>query len=765
MKLAAGPHTLEIAVTRFQPRNDRQGDTRAGVQGVLVDAVSVRTGPEPTPPPGQPARSWPAENTVAFDPGALPSLDSVAGPWVPTRTLACYPSLASFHGVLRSTKELGGVQQFYLAGVGTCDKAINTFQIDGKTVFCDDSRWYPYRLLGRSQVGPLDVEADTRMVFADQGLLTQIRLTNRSDSPVKRTLAVVLDPDHGPARSDASSVVVADSLPRTYGFSVAPTALVTTNGGTTAQWSVELPAHESREINYTMGIDRTVAQSEQRTHGWSSDFPANFAAAKADWEKRWREVFTPGNPTYSGCLPVLETGDQSLRELYYLSVASVLETERDDVLGVKRCFVTASPEWCNDQLWFWDESLMAQVYALLDPAVLKTELRRWLTLDHTRGNHIQLPSGELSGQWYAVNAYAYIQTLNAYLTTTKDFDFLSEAINGKTVLAHMNDIALEWKGRVPVGGQLEDYGPNSWALLEAPPDYKHAVASFNAANVWIMRQVAEYDDRAGDAARAAALRREADHLLPAVLGLYDAHTGSWSAQYPDGRRIDSRHSYDFLTVGTCISHDLPEATQTGMLAFLDRELMTATWMRAMSRQDPSALDSDRSDHGPAGAYSAWPAVATQAVAEFGRYGKALDMFHRFRRAFTAAIPQAIELTKVAGQEEVQARVSERAGASFAVCSGSYAQVVMNTFFGFRPSPDGHTALWRPEAARGFTGKLRHVRWGSGLYTIASGEDGITIEDESLPAPNAPVSKAADLGPRITKLDADAAQINHGNQPY
>ena len=152
-------------------------------------------------------------------------------------------------------------------------------------------------------------------------------------------------------------------------------------------------------------------------------------------------------------------------------------------------------------------------------------------------------------------------------------------------------------------------------------------------------------------------------------------------------------------------------------------------MRAMSRQDPSAFDSDRSDHGPAGSFTGWPAKAAQATAELGNYDKALDMFRRFREAFDSAIPQAIELTKVEGQEGLQARVSSRAGASFAEVSGSFAEVIINTFFGFRPAPDEKTALWNPQIPRGFNGRLCHVRWNGGFYTIISDNHGLHTEKE------------------------------------
>jgi hypothetical protein len=387
------------------------------------------------------------------------------------------------------------------------------------------------------------------------------------------------------------------------------------------------------------------------------------------------------------------------------------------------------PEWCRDAEWFWDLLLTSLPYALLNPAAMKNKLRYWLTIDWRSCNSIELRDGTTLGRWSAPNSYDYFLALHRYLTVTGDTAFLGEAINGKTVLEYMEALALDWKTLVPTGAKLMDIGGDPWNLLEAPPNYVHTVASLNAANIWMMRRLADYQSQVGNPARAAELRAEANALVPELLKLYNPNTGSWFVLFPDGRKIDSRHIYDYLTVGTCISDDLSSDTKTGMMDFIERELMTTTWLRAMSRQDPSAFDSDRSDHGPAGSYSGWPAKAGQATAELGRFDKALDMFHRFRGAFDSAIPQAIELTTVEGMEGVQARVSTRAGASFAEVSGSFADVIISTFFGFRPSADGKRALWNSQVSRGFKGRLRHVRWKGDLYTIVSDESGLRIEKE------------------------------------
>ena len=53
------------------------------------------------------------------------------------------------------------------------------------------------------------------------------------------------------------------------------------------------------------------------------------------------------------------------------------------------------------------------------------------------------------------------------------------------------------------------------------PTYIHEVPSFNAANVWMMRRVAQIQAAEGNQVRAAELRAEAAHLLPAMLALYE----------------------------------------------------------------------------------------------------------------------------------------------------------------------------------------------------------------------------------------------------
>jgi len=208
---------------------------------------------------------------------------------------------------------------------------------------------------------------------------------------------------------------------------------------------------------------------------------------------------------------------------------------------------------------------------------------------------------------------------------------------------------------VAPGQRLADFGgpPN---LLECVPTYVHQVAGFNAAAAWSSRLLsAAMHTRAGRAARAAAspaspaassaassassassaaassaatateaaaeLRRRADALAAATLELSVGDgSGVWYAAQPNGApRLVNRHVLDFAYVAEFLHADLPRPLREAMAAFARRELLVPEqgWMRAQSLSDPAARDSDRTDHGPWGAYAGWPPITAAALATLG----------------------------------------------------------------------------------------------------------------------------------------------------
>ena len=84
----------------------------------------------------------------------------------------------------------------------------------------------------------------------------------------------------------------------------------------------------------------------------------------------------------------------------------------------------------------------------------------------------------------------------------------------------------------------------------------------------------------------------------------------------------------------------------------------------------------------------------------------------------------------ANQYDAPVRIAEREGCMKECISGvAFADVVINTFFGFAPSLDGKTILADPQTPRPFTGKLLHVSFRGERFTISANKNGVERANE------------------------------------
>lgn len=358
-----------------------------------------------------------------------------------------------------------------------------------------------------------------------------------------------------------------------------------------------------------------------RVAGSSGAVSAAIDAATDQWNSSLQALFTPGNDEFSGSLPVLHTDNDALRTLYWWGAMGVLWFRRDNpasVLG--RTYDTLMPRHWQTTTFIWDYSLSSQVHALLDPAVMRGQISHWVGLDIDSHFGTEWLTGSPVGYWYSVNHYAMTRLVDDYLRHSGDLGFLDSqlaAANGeqKSIAAHVQDWSRAWH-RIRTATGLADYGGID-NLLECVSTYVHEVASLNGANVWCLRRAADIADHQGRGDDAAALRTEADELATLVAARYIPGKGIFHTAMPDGTLVETRHCYDFATLGTTIPGDLPAAAPDQMVDFFVRELRTPSWMRALSPYDLDAAFSVRSDHQWNGAYPAWPADSARSAIALG----------------------------------------------------------------------------------------------------------------------------------------------------
>jgi hypothetical protein len=692
--LEPGKHRITVRITGCEKLVDKQGDTRDMVEGFIIDAV----------------RATLAEKKQL---AGIPSLDDLAAQIVPTRTLTCYPMIGNFKGGIKVSKCIGAFNPEWLHGFfqgGTT----GVWQMGGEVLTSEVTQWFPYQIVSRADVGGVGVTGTIRLAFERPGVLVKLTLVNQTAKEQVVPLSLDLPSDKVDAPDPSGRIRVADRWD--YTFTRAPQRV----NANQVFWTLKLAPGERVELGYAMERGPSVLKRFDE-----SGFHEAFALCKTEWEKRWKDVFKPGNPSYSGHLPTFETDDQGLYEIYYLSIVSMLEMQQNDVYPqVKRAFGTNN-QWANWRGYFWDYSLISDIYAMLDPEGMKQVIAQWLAVDQNKCNAVKF-DGSASGHWYAVNDYSIFKFIDSYIRVSHDTAYLQTRIKDQTVLEHLRRLAGNWESRFNTTYGLVDFGGSCWSFFESNPDYKYMAPAMNAQVVWTLRTMAGYEKQFGTPGLAAELERKAAALSDKVKSLYVPGEGVWQVQYPDGKKIVSRHSFDFLTVSMTMNQDLDAKTKREMIGFVERELLTDShFMRAMSMSDAQSPHSDRSDHGPKGSYIAWPSLAIQGMADLGEYSKAANILSDFRKAFEeGGMGQAIEFLMVPGTSKTINRVGERAGASFIVCGSSYAGAIIDGLMGYRPGLDGSLVLPNASFDRGFKGRLMNIRHGNKNYTIDSDSTGI-----------------------------------------
>jgi hypothetical protein len=385
-------------------------------------------------------------------------------------------------------------------------------------------------------------------------------------------------------------------------------------------YEINLSPGESWRLRYVNALGGSEEEALDAYDDARAHFEARQEQARAAWQAEIEAAFTVGNDRFSGSLPTLEGGPDSLRQLYATGALNLLFMKRSDPRNrFGTSYKTISPR-SGATSWLWDTQQAASGLVHLDPLVLKTMVEWWMRTDIHRCWGTNYLNGAPLGPWYSVNDYALFTMAYHYLRYTGDFGWLDQIIEGRTVLGHLQAYADHWRV-LNADDYLADYGePRN--LLECVPSYTHKVAALNAANAWMNRTLAVIEARRGDAASARQRRRDAQTIAEAVLQLYRPG-GYFACRQPDGSEIDVQHCYDFGVVMATLFDDLGPRRREQMIRFFQTKLQTPSWMRALAAADPAAAYSLRTDHTATGAYTSWPAYALLALCRAGHLAEAL----------------------------------------------------------------------------------------------------------------------------------------------
>ena len=633
----------------------------------------------------------------------------------------CYnaPGLTNFLGCVQVTTDLTCIRCLSFPPYATADVPTASFMLDGwhfpalgRPVTIT---WTPDRVVREAVWQGLHLSSVTALAVGKMAVIMEVTVENRSGK--RRKVEVGLRVQGGITSSTApwsaasppserESRVDPDGQRAAMVFSARSSRAVSVQGTwpraahmgrSSFRHALDLAPGARWRFWFVHAVGETASEAGAVYDALVSDVPRELARARAAWNAELGALFTPDNDSYSGSLPLLVTEDAEIRKLYWMGALGVAYFRREGPYSVHgRTYDTLMPRYWQTAMVLWDYALSAPVHALLDPAVMKRSLERWMRMDVHAHFGTEYLSGSSIGPWYAVNDYAMVSMASTYVRWSGDVAWLQSRIDGtdQSVYQHLVRYALNWKQfRQPSG--LACYGDLN-NLLECVSSYTSEVASLNAANVFGMRAVADMADALGNAAKAIDLRRQACRLLECIHPLYVRGEGYWRARQGDGTVRAVRHCYDLLTVLNTISDDLTASQRSEMARFFRRELQTETWMHALSPLDEDVLFSVRPDHQWTGAYPAWPPETARGLYRIGEIELAFDWLKQLARsANQGPFGQAHFADSVMAPEAGGARKAP-SGMPYindwhSASSGSWVGAIMEGIFGLKPALAGPLA--------------------------------------------------------------------------
>lgn len=380
----------------------------------------------------------------------------------------------------------------------------------------------------------------------------------------------------------------------------------------------DLQPSEERCFYYLVAVGDDEAALNAAHQALEADPETVFQEAATEWAGVLKAAFTPGNDRFSGHLPKLVTTNPDLEKIYHNAILAALIMRREHPeAAYGPTYVTLFPGYWQTTSFINDWSLSSRLLVMLDPDTVQSQLEMWLQRDIYSHFGTEYVSGNNAGNWYSCNDYAMTRLISDFVRFSGRREWLHQKVGATTVLGHLKTFALHYEKLLDPATGLADYGDRN-SLLEAVGSYEHQVASLNAANVWILREVAGFLEEDGDPETAADYRRRAGIQAERTLALFNSRTGSWDALRPDGSRVEVRHIWDWIHTLNLMGDALSTEQQQALYDTFLHEHWTPNWCRALSPLDDDIDFSLRPDHQWNGSFPAWVALAGEALVKMGR---------------------------------------------------------------------------------------------------------------------------------------------------
>jgi hypothetical protein len=346
--------------------------------------------------------------------------------------------------------------------------------------------------------------------------------------------------------------------------------------------------------------------------------PAKWIAyAVADFEARAAALFSK--------VPRLHSSDKKLESFYNRSVLHfLLDQWHVPEFKLHPYYGTGAVLGGTLASYLWDFGEPWELFPLYDPDSTKSHIKAFLSIDLTAHFSFDPMTGKGLGPFYPVNQEKIIGLIYFYVLNTGDTRFLSERVNGRTVLEWAIQNAT-WGDDVNKPVALIDYGDGNHHLeLRHDLRYDFVLPDLNGRRYLNYLRAEELAGMAGaDASYLGSRAKDLKALLKAEL--WSEHDRWFYLKTNVGKK-DLRYTVQmFKLIGSPV---LDKDQEEGLLSHLnEREFLSPFGLHSMSKQDP-AYDQVDFDNGGGGCFVAFPAQIAERLYSVGRDRAAADILSR-----------------------------------------------------------------------------------------------------------------------------------------
>ena len=556
------------------------------------------------------------------------------------------PGLTNFCGVVQVDNDLTGIRGLNFPPFGTSLNRTCGLYIDGRYFPSFKTsvlfKWRPDRITRKADVNGIKYKSKTMIIPDQNAVVIELTLHNTLATDVDKEIKLQMNGGVTKNTADWANWIPPMENGNSQTFDKGRNSILFSSKIGDAHLlqgldcfvdeinrfgiikKISVPSGKKVKIFYFAVLGEKVAKVQAIFDLLKSRKESLLNENRNYWDNEIKSVFDMDNPTYSGSLPILITGNKSIEKLYHMGIMGVIYFRRDNpISSMGRAYDTLMPRYWQTVTFIWDYYLSGMVHSLLDPQVMKKYLEKWMKMDIHTCFGSEYISGKPVGPWYAINDHAMVMMIKEYLDWSGDFQWLDSMPDGrKTVLKFLEYYTNQYKEFLTKNG-LADYGGIN-NLLECVSTYVHEVGSLNAANIANLIYIQELFSFTGEKKKSIQAGADIESLFNSMKDLYVQGKGYWRTRQPDGSYYDVKHAYDFFTIINTIGKKLDDKQKNEMVEFFLTELKTDKWMRALSESDENAMFSVRPDHQWNGAYPAWPSQSLMALINAGKSDIALN---------------------------------------------------------------------------------------------------------------------------------------------